>query len=99
MSKFPEHALHLQLRRREVIAIAEVRAHLTVLPCAQVDLQPSISVIRSPGIDADLKDRSRRRFPELKLFQVGINSAKAVFHDLPSLCMPNRQQPLHSWEN
>jgi len=44
MSQFPQHTLHFEFRRREVITIAEILTLLTVLPCLEVDIQLAISV-------------------------------------------------------
>jgi len=50
MSKFPEHTLHFQFRRRESPKqLRKLLTLLTVLPCLEVDIQLAISVILALG--------------------------------------------------
>jgi hypothetical protein len=65
--QLPEHALHLQLGRREVITIAEVFTLLAVVPCLKIDIHLALSMACPLAIDANLKDSSDQWFPELKM--------------------------------
>jgi hypothetical protein len=80
-----KEALHFQLGSGEITAIRKVLTLLAVLPCIYVNGQLAISVPWSLAVNRDLKDLSSERLPKFKHFQVGVNGAKATFHDGLSL--------------